>query len=50
MPNTPQESMEDVSIAYMQGLCAYNGYTLSIERRDNDGCLLYTSPSPRDTR
>ena len=37
MPNTPQESMEDVSIAYMQGLCAYNGYTLSIERRDNDG-------------
>ncbi|RGD01552.1 DUF4365 domain-containing protein, partial [Parabacteroides sp. AM18-12LB] len=21
----------------MQGLCAYNGYTLSIERRDNDG-------------
>ena len=28
MPNTPQESMEDVSIAYMQGLCAYNGYTL----------------------
>lgn len=37
MPNTPQESMEDVSLAYMQGLCAYNGYTMSIEKRDNDG-------------
>lgn len=37
MPNTLQESMEDVSIAYLQGLCAYNGYTLSRVGRDNDG-------------
>ncbi len=37
MPNTLQESMEDVSFAYMQGLCAYNGYTLSVAQRDNDG-------------
>lgn len=37
MPNTLQESMEDVSFAYMQALCAYNGYTLSKAERDNDG-------------
>lgn len=37
MPNTLQESMEDVSFAYMQGLCAYNGYTISKAERDNDG-------------
>lgn len=37
MPNTLQESMEDVSFAYMQALCAYNGYTLSKVERDNDG-------------
>lgn len=37
MPNTPQERMEDVSFAYMQALCAYNGYTLSKAERDNDG-------------
>ena len=37
MPNTLQESMEDVSFAYMQALCAYNGYTISKAERDNDG-------------
>ena len=37
MPNTLQESMEDVSFAYMQGICAYNGYTISKVERDNDG-------------
>lgn len=37
MANTLQESMEDVSFAYMQGLCAYNGYTISKAERDNDG-------------
>lgn len=37
MPNTLQESMEDVSIAYVSALCAYNGYTINDQRRDNDG-------------
>lgn len=37
MPNTLQESMEDVSFAYVQGLCACNGYTISKVERDNDG-------------
>lgn len=37
MPNTLQDSMEDVSFAYVQGLCAYNGYSLQKEDRDNDG-------------
>lgn len=33
MPNTLQESMEDVSFAYMQALCAYNGYPLAELKR-----------------
>ena len=37
MPNTKQESMEDVSLAYMQALCASNGYTMEKVSRDNDG-------------
>lgn len=37
MPNTVQESMEDMSFAYVNALCAYNGYTLDKASRDNDG-------------
>jgi len=37
MLNTIQESMEDVSIAYVEALCAANGYTLNRVSRDNDG-------------
>lgn len=37
MPNTQQNRMEDVSIAYVMALCAQNGYTLQSVSRDNDG-------------
>lgn len=37
MPNTVQESMEDLSFAYVNALCAYHGYTFDRVTRDNDG-------------
>lgn len=40
MPNTIQERMEDMSIAYVQALSAYNGYSVDEIKRDNDGVDL----------
>lgn len=37
MPNTKQARMEDVSVAYVQAICAQNGYTMGPVARDNDG-------------
>lgn len=38
MPNSIEESMEDMSFAYLKALCAYNGYSLKKEtEHDNDG-------------
>lgn len=36
MANTKRERMEDVSVAYVQALCAKNGYILERVGRDND--------------
>lgn len=36
MPNTKRERMEDVSVAYVQAMCAKNGYILERVGRDND--------------
>lgn len=40
MPNTTQERMEDMSIAYVQAISAYNGYSVDDIKRDNDGVDL----------
>lgn len=37
MPNTKQARMEDVSVAYVQAVCAQNGYSMGPVARDNDG-------------
>lgn len=41
MPNPLQTKMEDMSIAYLQAICAKNGYELSDTKHDND-CVDYT--------
>lgn len=36
MPNPLQHRMEDMSIAYLQAICAKNGYDIWYARHDND--------------
>ena len=36
MPNPLQHRMEDMSIAYLQAICAKNGYDIWNARHDND--------------
>ena len=36
MPNPLQHRMEDMSIAYLQAICAKNGYEISDTKHDND--------------
>lgn len=37
MPNPMQIKMEDMSIAYVRALCAFNGYSVESVTHDNDG-------------
>ena len=39
-------SLETDAIKYLE---EYTGYEMSFEKNKKTGCLLYTSPSPRDT-
>lgn len=50
MPNTKQISMEDMSIAYLQALCAVNGYSLEEVKHDNYGvdCHVQCSGYPSE--
>ena len=37
MPNQKSLMMEDMSVAFVQALCAANGYSISKCNHDNDG-------------